>query len=285
MRLKALIISALLLMMASPACAGLFSSKPELPPGAKVERDLAYGTDAAQRMDVYIPAHAEGAPVVFMVHGGAWAVGDKDMGRVVDNKIAFWLPKGVIFVTINYRMLPDADPLTQADDVAQALAFAQSHASAWGGDPARFVLMGHSAGAHLVGLLAADPSIAFRKGARAWLGSVLLDSAALDVARIMRRSHYRFYDRAFGRDPAYWEKASPIDRLKQKPWPILAVCSTERDDSCPPARDFVARVASLGGRASVLPVALTHREINETLGLPGGYTNAVEAFLRGLGLP
>ena len=62
---------------------------------------------------------------------------------------------GIIFVSVDYRMLPQQDALAQADDVARALAFAQSRARSWGGDPGKFILMGHSAGAHLVALLAA----------------------------------------------------------------------------------------------------------------------------------
>jgi hypothetical protein len=46
-----------------------------------------------------------------MVHGGAWMVGDKSMGRVVTNKAAYWLPKGYIFISINNPLLPAAGPL------------------------------------------------------------------------------------------------------------------------------------------------------------------------------
>jgi arylformamidase len=75
-----------------------------------------------QRMDVYIPADARDCPVLFLVHGGGWRRGDKAHGRLIDNKLAHWLPAGVIVVSINYRMLPEADVLTQRDDVVAALA-------------------------------------------------------------------------------------------------------------------------------------------------------------------
>jgi arylformamidase len=74
--------------------------------------------------------------------------------------------------------------------------------------------MGHSAGAHLVDLLAADPKIAFHEGAKPWLGTVSLDTATLDMEETMRGRHYGFYDAAFGKDPAYWAETSPIHRLK-----------------------------------------------------------------------
>jgi acetyl esterase/lipase len=250
-------------------------------------RDLAYGDDVHQRIDVYLPAQASGrAPVIFMVHGGGWRRGDKGMDRMVTNKMSHWVPAGVVFVSVNYRMLPEADPLQQADDVARALAFAQGKAASWGADPARFVLMGHSAGAHLVALLAADPSIAQRQGAaQPWLGTVALDSGGYDIVKVMQGRHFPLYDEAFGRDPAFWRQASPLHRLAGTPAPMLLVCSSQRRVSCPQAQEFAARIARQGGRAQVLPQPLSHREINESLGLPGGYTDAVDAFLRGLGLP
>ena len=112
--------------------------------------------------------------------------------------------------------------------MAKALAFAQGKARSWGGDPLRFVLMGHSAGAHLVDLLAADPEIAFHEGAKPWLGTVSLDTATLDMEETMRGRHYGFYDAAFGKDPEYWAETSPIHRLKAAPKPMLLVCSTRR---------------------------------------------------------
>lgn len=260
-----------------------------LPPNVGLQRDIPYGDDPAQRMDVYTPHRtspraAPTAPVVFMVHGGGWRFGDKAMPNVVDNKVARWLPKGVVFVSINYRMLPQADPLTQANDVALALAKAQSLAASWGADRSRFVLMGHSAGAHLVALLAADPAIAGQRGAAPWLGTVMLDSAAFDVTQIMQNPHFPLYDDAFGTEPAYWRAASPLHRLNGKAGPLLAVCSLQREASCPQARDFVARASLFGGAADVLGVNLTHGEINEDLGKPGAYTERVERFMRALGL-
>ena len=190
--------------------------------------------------------------------------------------------RGFVVVSTNYRLLPKADPLEQARDVARALAAAQDKAAFWGGDRTKFILMGHSAGAHLVALLATSPSISFGIVSTPWLGTVLLDSAALDVVKIMEANHYRFYDRAFGSDPAYWKSASPIHALSGAGKPILAVCSTERTDSCPQANRFVQKASSLGVRASVLERNLSHKEINQRLGEEQNYTEAVESFLSGL---
>lgn len=258
----------------------------ELPPGASVERDIFYGPDPAQAIDIYCPAQADGAPVMLIVHGGAWSRGDKGLLRSVRNKVMHWVGRGVVLVSVNYRMLPQARPLEQADDVARALAFVQQHAGAWGADGSQAVLIGHSAGAHLVSLIAADPRIGARFGVEPWRATISIDSAAFDLERIMTRRHFGFYDDAFGTDPADWREASPLHRLQAPPSaPWLAVCSTLRGDSCPQAKAFAAKAASLGGQVSVLEVALSHADLNDLLGAPGAYTDAVDAFLRACSLP
>ena len=105
-----------------------------LPAGVQRIADVPYGPDPAQRMDGYVPARATAgaAPVIFMVHGGGWRVGDKAMGRVVQEKVNRWLPKGFVFISINYRLLPDAPVAVQQRDVQAALMAAQQRAGTWG---------------------------------------------------------------------------------------------------------------------------------------------------------
>jgi arylformamidase len=252
-------------------------------PTVKVLHDIPYGDDSKQRMDVYLPQISlKGAPVIFMVHGGAWAIGDKSSQAVVVNKVAKWVPRGFIFISVNYRLVPEADPLRQADDVAHALATAQDKAATWGGDPSRFILMGHSTGAHLVALLAAAPSRVLALGAKPWLGTVMLDSAAYDLVQIMQARHPRFYDKAFGSRPDFWRSASPYHVLTTSATPMLAVCSSRRDDSCPQAHKLAERAASLKVRMTVVEEDLSHRQINETLGQAGDYTEAVDKFISSL---
>ena len=258
------------------------SERLALPGGVRLLKDVPYANEGKQRMDVYLPRQPAGAPVIFMVHGGAWRLGDKDARAVVENKVARWVPQGFIFISTNYRLLPDTAPLEQAEDIARALATAQAKAASWGGDPTRFILMGHSAGAHLVALVATSPEIVRRAGAKPWLGSVLLDSAALDVVTIMQARHARFYDRAFGKDPAYWRAVSPLHGLSENTAPLLAVCSSQRSESCPQASRFVEKATALGVRASVLQQDRSHQEINQQLGLANPYTDAVEVFMGSL---
>jgi acetyl esterase/lipase len=144
------------------------------------------------------------------------------------------------------------------------------------------VLVGHSAGAHLVALLDADSALATSLGAGPWLGTIILDSAVLDVPAFMSHPHLPLYTRAFGSDTAYWRAASPYEHLHAGMNPMLVVCSSERRESCPASMRFVAKAKALGVRAEVLTQGKSHREINEQLGALGPYTDAVERFLSSL---
>lgn len=251
----------------------------------KVLRDVPYGSDPKQKMDVYLPevaASSAPAPVIFMVHGGGWRTGDKRHSNVVDNKANRWLPKGFVLVSVNNRLLPEADPLDQVRDVARALASAQSKAASWGADPKQFVLMGHSAGAHLIALLSSSASYGPQAGTQPWLGAVLLDSAALDVAPLMKERHPKLYDAAFGTDPDFWKATSPLQQLQASAKPMLAVCSTRRDDSCAQAKAFSAHASTLGVRVQVSGQDMSHGDINKELGTAGAYTQGVEQFMGSL---
>lgn len=244
-------------------------------PGAR-RRTESYGPSPDQAFDIYVPPNAANAPVLIMVHGGGWRTGDKAHPPVIANKLRYWLPRGYILVSVNYRLLPDAMAYEQAQDVAEAIRRISDRAPDWGGDPGALILMGHSAGAHLAALLSARPEMVGRPVA----GAVILDTAVLDVEAVMTRRHLPLYDNAFGADPANWRRASPADQWTPAATPMMIVCSTQRpDDPCAEANAFARMTAGAGRQTPVLPVALSHGEVNGDLGLPGDYTRAVDNFI------
>lgn len=254
----------------------------DVPAGGSAVRNVAYGPDPAQRFDLYLPANPSRAPVVFYVHGGGWANGDKTNPGLA-NKLAYWLPKGYAVISSNYRMVPVAMPLDQARDVARGVALVQRRAGEWKLDPARVVLMGHSAGAHLVALLGADPRLLSEAGARPALGVVSLDSGALDVPTLMgQRRVPKLYHEAFGADPAYWRSVSPQQQLGRSGVPMLLVCSSERGfptSPCDEADKLAKRAESLRVPMRVQPEPLNHGEINKDLGLASDYTTRVGIWI------
>lgn len=272
---------------AAPGLHGIGDAGPfELPPGARLLADVAYGGGPATAYDLYLPRGGPRAPIFVMVHGGGWSRGDKASWRSVRNKVGCWVERGYALASVNYRMLPEAGPLEQADDVARALAHLQATAASWGGDPARMLLVGHSSGAHLASLIAVDPTIGERVGASPCIGTIAIDTAAFDVDAIMRAPHLGLYDRAFGHDSSAWRMASPLHRLGASPTaPMLCVCSSRRADSCQQAQTFADAARRAGSRVEVLALDLSHVELNDLLGTRGDYTDAVGAFIRSIGLP
>ena len=251
----------------------------KFPAGSRVLSNQSYGPDLKQKLDVYAPASPRSAPIILMVHGGAWRVGDKTNAPVVENKAIYWLNKGYIFVSINYRQSPQAHPLVQAGDVMSAIAWIQKNAPMWGGDPGKVILMGHSAGAHLVALVSANPEVRVKAGLRGWRGSILLDPVGLDMMALMKQQHYAFYDEIFGSSGEVWAASSPTHQLKTGLSPLLLICSSERKESCPQADKFAQKVQGLGGQAVVHSIALKHQDINTQLGLPGPYTDVVDKVM------
>lgn len=116
--------------------------------------DVAYGADPRQRLDVYVPAAAGPArSVVVFFHGGRWSRGSKDQYRFVAAGLA---AAGHVVVVPNYRLYPAVHLPDALADAAAAVAWTEAHAARYGGDPARVVVTGHSAGAHLAALVAFD---------------------------------------------------------------------------------------------------------------------------------
>ncbi len=122
--------------------------------------DLRYAEGGGDRhdLDVFYPEGAKGRPVVVLVHGGSWMFGDKNffgLNRAVGRGLA---GQGLVVVMPNYRLTPWVRHPEHVKDVARAFAWARAHAGDYGGDPGSIFLVGHSAGGHLVSLLATDPT-------------------------------------------------------------------------------------------------------------------------------
>lgn len=247
--------------------------------------DIAYGMDKKQSLDVYLPSNPKNAPIIVMVHGGAWKMGDKRSDNVVQNKMNRWVSRGAIFVSINYRLAPKVAPQQQAEDVATALAYVESHAASWGGDASKVIFMGHSAGAHLVSLISANPQKYVSFGLKPWLGTVSLDTATMDLVQTMERKHYDFYDDVFGNDKDIWIKNSPLYQLDRSAPPMLLVCSSIREDKpCENSKPFMLKGLNIGVRIEMSEQPFTHGEINDDLGKSNDYTERVEKFIRSLGI-
>lgn len=138
----------------------------------RVAQDIAFGDGPRQRLDVYAPLAVDtqaGLPVIVFIHGGGWRAGDKAGYEFAGRAFA---ARGFVAVIPNYRLSPEGHFPDFVQDGAAAIHWVRRNIARHGGDPDRIVMVGHSAGAHIAGLLAMDEQWlgADRSAIAGWVG-------------------------------------------------------------------------------------------------------------------
>ena len=135
------------------------------PDACEVERirRVSYydGSDADRvrhRLDLFLPKGRTDYPVVVLVHGGAWVIGDNRCCGLYSTVGVYLASQGIGVVMPNYRLSPTVKHPEHITDVARAFAWTKAHIREYGGNPNQLFLVGHSAGGHLAALLATDES-------------------------------------------------------------------------------------------------------------------------------
>jgi acetyl esterase/lipase len=116
-----------------------------------VARNVGYGSDTLQRMDVYLPANRNAAstPALVLIHGGGWTGGSKTEFDAYIDTLQRRLPEYAIF-NIDYRLANGNNLFpTQEQDVKAAIDFISSKASSYSISTNHVSLLGFSAGGHL----------------------------------------------------------------------------------------------------------------------------------------
>jgi triacylglycerol lipase len=134
--------------------------------GVKVTRDLKYGPDARNALDVFTPENLSGpAPVFIFVHGGGFVAGNKrgvpgsPAEPFYDNFMLFAAKNGMVGVNATYRLAPANPWPAGVEDVAAAVKWVRENIKSHGGDPQQVFLTGSSAGGGLVAGYMANPKL------------------------------------------------------------------------------------------------------------------------------
>lgn len=126
-------------------------------PATRVTRDIAYGDHDRNRLDLFVQDEMRDAPVFVFVHGGGFVMGDKhtEGSPFYSNMGDFAARHGMVGVTMTYRLAPDHQFPSGPEDIAACLTWLRANIAEHGGDPAKIVLCGQSAGAaHVAGYIA-----------------------------------------------------------------------------------------------------------------------------------
>lgn len=263
-----------------------------------VYRDIDYNLDSAgprtpyvnsavlpeaNWLDIYTLGSAgDMLPVVVYVHGGGWQTGDKDRTHFKDE---LFMNAGYVFVSVNYRLCPLPTDMSfpsnrvrspmHVRDVAESIRWIQDRIHRYGGDGTQITLLGHSAGAQIVALLATEPSYLAARGVstKTIRGVVPLDTAAFEVAMsIANAANPNSKEQAFGTAAENmvsnsWTRFSATTYVDDNDPPFFFVTQAQR-----PTRYAQQELMAIGlGQdplTSILEVSKTHAEINHDLGDP-----------------
>jgi triacylglycerol lipase len=210
-----------------------------VPQDIRIERDVPYGPDARNRLDIFTPLTGTGPlPVLLFVHGGAFMRGDRRIGDgTFHDNMGLWAARhGMVGVNMSYRLAPEHGwPCAQRDiqSAIQHLRTAPAVSNRLGGP---LILMGHSAGAAHVAQYVAMPE--FHQQVGVGVRAAVLLSGLFDPVTAEHNPPLKAY---FGADATRYTERSAVPGLLKSAVPLW-IGYAELD---PP--DFVQQAHQLGG--------------------------------------
>lgn len=193
-----------------------------------VMRDIAYGKERRQRLDIFsrpVSRYPKRRPVLIFAHGGGFSSGDKHIaGSPFFDNVGLWAVRnGLVGINMSYRLTPEAVWPNGAQDVANALQWVRRNIGRLGGDPAQVFLMGHAAGAvHVAGYIA-HPALHVKPGGGV-AGTILLSGLYELTGRQIPAAEQAY----FGADTSLYAERSTLVGLALHSVPLL-LCVAELD--------------------------------------------------------
>lgn len=197
-------------------------------PATKVTRDLFYGPDERNRLDVFARAGAVDAPVLVYLHGGGFVMGDKhtEGSPFYSNVGEFAARQGWVGVPMTYRLAPANTFPSGAEDLAAAVGWLRENIAQYGGRPDKIVLSGQSAGASHVAAYVAHKR--FHVAERGGIAGAVLMSGIYNLLNTTANDFHRAY---YGEERSDWGPASMQAGLINSEIPLLfTVCEFDPTD-------------------------------------------------------
>jgi acetyl esterase/lipase len=265
----------------------LFMASPLLADEPKVHSGLPYADKKNERqtLDVYAAPGSKDQPVVLWIHGGGWKKGDKSN---VQKKPQAFVAKGYLFVSTNYRFVPEVTVKEMTGDIAKAIRWVLDHIKEYGGDPKSVFVMGHSAGAHLAALVCTDDRYLKAEGLplSTIKGCVPVDVSVYDIPKRLKDGGSvapATFKEIFGDKEELHRDLSPVTHIAKGKGipPFLILHVADRAETKAQSHWLAGKLKDAGVYAKVVAAeGTTHATINSNLGLPNdGPTQEVWAFL------
>lgn len=210
--------------------------------------------DAKDKLDIYMPLGATGAPIVVYFHGGGLMYGDKSLAQVVAKRL---LAKGIGLVSANYRLSPGVMHPAHVQDAAAATAWVYKNIAEYGGDPRNLYVSGHSAGAYLAALLALDPqhlqphdmALSDIRGAIPISPFLYVEETARDRPKLI-----------WGEVPLDWLAASVTPHIAAGKPPMLLIFADGDDLWRRAQNDKLAKELTMSGNKDVRAIEVPNRD-------------------------
>lgn len=207
---------------------------------------MRYGPRPRHVLDVYPAATGAPSPVIVFFYGGGWGEGERADYLFVGSALA---ERGFTTVIPDYRVYPEVRFPGFVEDAAAAMRWTMDHVAEFGGDRRWIIVMGHSAGAHIVSMLAFD---------RKWLAKVNLD-ASIDLSGMIGLAgpydflplHSQTLKQIFGREKGL-AGTQPINFVDTFSPPAF-LATGKSDQTVEPGNTIrlAERIKSVGGNADV----------------------------------
>lgn len=213
----------------------------------KIGRDIAFGSDPRQALDVYTPEKGGNLPVIVFFYGGSWSSGARGDYAFAARALA---AQGFVVVVPDYRLVPQVRFPAFIEDGAAALAWTVANIAQYRGDPGRIAVSGHSAGAYIAAMLALEPR---------WLAAHSLPPTSIKaLAALAGPFDFAPFkpggaaDLAFGSAPDI-AATQPIAHARGDAPPLLLMTG-DADETVLPRNStaLAAKVTGLGGQAKVI---------------------------------
>lgn len=220
----------------------------EMPASVRALKDISYARigDRALQLDLYLPAHHEGAlPAIVFVHGGGWNSGVRENFAPMAIRMA---EHGYAAATISYRLSPEAKYPAAIQDAHAAVRFLRANAARYGIDGGRIAIGGASAGgqiASLAGVSAGEArfepeagAVAGADGVSSAVQAIVDIDGVLDFTDPAARQYednpakqptaaVAWLGARYAEQPALWREASPLFHVSAQTPPVLFIGSAQ----------------------------------------------------------